>query len=54
MFSCPVNAIKSKLEETKVILETDYEKCTGCGICVRICPTEVLILTPIEREGDHQ
>ncbi len=54
MFSCPVNAIRSKLEETKVILETDYDRCTGCGICVRICPTEVLILTPVEREGDHQ
>ncbi len=46
--SCPVNAIRSRLEETKVILETDFEKCTGCGVCVRICPTEVLILTPIE------
>ncbi|ADC65856.1 4Fe-4S ferredoxin iron-sulfur binding domain protein [Ferroglobus placidus DSM 10642] len=48
MFSCPVDAIKSKVEEVKVTLETDYEKCTGCGICVRICPTEVLKLTPVK------
>lgn len=48
MFSCPVNAISSKVEGTKVTLETDYSKCTGCAICVRICPTEVLILTPVK------
>ncbi|WP_048090143.1 4Fe-4S binding protein [Geoglobus acetivorans] len=52
MFSCPVDAIKSKLEGNKVTLETDFEKCTGCGICARICPTEVLVLTPV-RGGEE-
>ncbi|WP_457590232.1 4Fe-4S binding protein [Geoglobus sp.] len=50
MFSCPVDAISSKLEGTKVSLTTDFDKCTGCGICVRICPTEVLVLAPVKEE----
>ncbi|HEC57392.1 MAG TPA: 4Fe-4S dicluster domain-containing protein [Candidatus Syntrophoarchaeum butanivorans] len=28
-------------------LEYDYKRCTGCGICVKICPTDALELGPV-------
>jgi ferredoxin len=33
--SCPFGAIRESL-----YLELDEEKCTGCGICWQVCPTE--------------
>ncbi len=48
--SCPVDAIKTKIENLNIHLVTDKEMCTGCGVCVRICPTEVLRLYPIKEE----
>jgi NAD-dependent dihydropyrimidine dehydrogenase PreA subunit len=26
----------------KEIVSIDKEKCTGCGLCARICPTKIL------------
>lgn len=40
---CPFGAIRIDGNGLPVI---DGEKCTGCGICVRNCPKEVLTLAP--------
>lgn len=28
----------------KFIVEVDTEKCKGCGLCVEVCPKEVLVI----------
>lgn len=35
--SCPVNAIKT-FSDINDVPEIDYDKCTGCAICVAVCP----------------
>ena len=45
--TCPSNAISVKVVEGKRILEIDSKLCTGCGLCVKECPTCALVL--IER-----
>ncbi|GHV49615.1 4Fe-4S ferredoxin [Synergistales bacterium] len=35
--SCPVSAIKT-FSDINDVPEIDYDKCTGCGICVAVCP----------------
>jgi electron transport complex protein RnfB len=40
--ACPFHAIHMK-DNMPVI---DPEKCTGCGVCVKICPKQVLQLLP--------
>ncbi|MDO9518340.1 MAG: 4Fe-4S binding protein [Methanosarcinaceae archaeon] len=34
-------------EKSKKILDYDYKRCTGCGICVGLCPTKALELGPM-------
>jgi Fe-S-cluster-containing hydrogenase component 2 len=34
--ACPFNAIS--MEKITDIPEIDYEKCTGCGTCISMCP----------------
>ncbi len=34
-------------EKSIKILDYDYKRCNGCGICVEICPTKALELGPI-------
>lgn len=29
----------------------DYDKCTGCGLCVKECPQQILTLVPKARKG---
>ncbi len=36
-----------KTDKGKKTLDYDYKRCTGCGICVDVCPTEALELGPI-------
>lgn len=35
--SCPFNAFKP-FKHIKDLPEVDFEKCTGCGICIAYCP----------------
>lgn len=34
-------------EKSKQMLDYDYKRCTGCGICVGLCPTKALELGPM-------
>jgi len=47
---CPVNAISKDNNGTVLI---DPEKCTGCGICEKYCPQQVISLY-IENEGTRK
>ena len=38
---CPHDAI----HVVEMLAVVDYEKCTGCGICVDVCPQECIDLT---------
>ncbi len=40
--NCAVDAIKVGTPGTTV--KIDHEKCTGCGICVNVCPTQTFTL----------
>jgi electron transport complex protein RnfB len=43
---CPFGAITMSAEGLPVI---DSEKCTGCGLCVKECPRNILELIPINK-----
>ena len=45
---CPFGAIKIGEKGLPVV---DYEKCTGCGICVKHCPQKVLSVIPQNTKG---
>lgn len=47
--ACPFDAIH--INTATGLPEVDYEKCTGCGVCVAQCPQHVLITVPIDRKG---
>ncbi|MGP8319461.1 MAG: 4Fe-4S binding protein [Methanosarcinaceae archaeon] len=34
-------------EKSKKVLDYDYKRCNGCGICVGLCPTKALELGPM-------
>ncbi|MBM2831616.1 MAG: Iron-sulfur protein [Dehalococcoidia bacterium] len=40
--ACPVGALTGN----KTALSLDSDKCTGCGICVSVCPWQALRLPP--------
>ncbi len=42
---CPFGAIAMSEEGLPVI---DPEKCTACGICVRVCPRDLISLLPVD------
>ncbi len=46
--ACPFDAIHVGPDG---LPHTDYEKCTGCGLCVSACPQRVLSLVPTARKG---
>lgn len=41
--ACPFGAIRMTEEG---LPEVDPKKCTACGICVKVCPKELFVLTP--------
>ena len=45
---CPFDAIKLQKDG---LPRVDYRKCTGCGLCVRECPQNVLVRVPLARKG---
>lgn len=45
---CPFDAIHV---EADGIPHVDYNKCTGCGLCVAECPQKILSLVPVNRTG---
>lgn len=46
--ACPFNAIS--MEKITDIPEIDYEKCTGCGTCISMCPGLAIFVVDISRE----
>jgi RnfABCDGE-type electron transport complex B subunit len=40
---CPFDAITHTYGEVPVI---DYDKCTGCGLCIKTCPKKIIELVP--------
>lgn len=47
--SCPFDAIH--INHDTGLPEVDYEKCTGCAVCVAVCPQHVLVTVPKDRKG---
>ncbi|MBI5144450.1 MAG: RnfABCDGE type electron transport complex subunit B [Candidatus Omnitrophica bacterium] len=45
--ACPFDAIKMTEEG---LPEVDPNKCTACGICVKVCPKELFVLTPTQNK----
>ncbi len=51
VFSCPFNAVsKNKMTD---IPKVDFERCTGCGVCVGRCPGLAVFVVDVSREGDE-
>ena len=46
--ACPFDAIHIK---ENGLPEVDYDKCTGCAVCVAQCPQHVLTTVPINQKG---
>ena len=48
-FLCPLGAIYSLFARIALLgIRVDADACTGCGVCVRVCPMD------IRRPGDHE
>ncbi|MBU0573251.1 MAG: RnfABCDGE type electron transport complex subunit B [Candidatus Margulisbacteria bacterium] len=45
--ACPFDAIHVAESGVAVV---DIEKCTGCGICVKNCPTRIIALIPCDQD----
>ncbi|MBR4579071.1 MAG: RnfABCDGE type electron transport complex subunit B [Oscillospiraceae bacterium] len=43
--ACPSDAI----HVVNGVAKVDYRKCTGCGICVRGCPNQIIDLRPVPK-----
>ncbi len=35
-------------DRSRKVLDYDYKRCIGCGICVGLCPTKALELGPMK------
>lgn len=44
---CPFGAITTDEADLPVV---DLDKCTGCGVCVRECPKQIIFLAPRAKE----
>ncbi|MFP4460350.1 MAG: RnfABCDGE type electron transport complex subunit B [Candidatus Zixiibacteriota bacterium] len=44
--ACPFDAIK--MENGLPVV--DYEKCTACGVCIQVCPKDVMQLVPYKKK----
>jgi ATP-binding cassette subfamily E protein 1 len=55
---CPVNktggeCIIQREDDGKAVISEDL--CTGCGICVKKCPFEAIVIVNLAKElGDHK
>jgi Na+-translocating ferredoxin:NAD+ oxidoreductase RNF subunit RnfB len=45
--ACPFDAIHINEKGLPIV---DEERCTGCGICVNVCPQNILVLQPIDKD----
>ena len=45
--ACPVNAIVIDEDRRRLV---DRERCTGCGLCVEVCPRDLIELVPGSQE----
>ncbi len=43
--ACPVGALTIQEQAISV----DFEKCTGCGQCIKVCPRDLFELVPIKK-----
>ncbi|NLV20887.1 MAG: CoB--CoM heterodisulfide reductase iron-sulfur subunit A family protein, partial [Syntrophomonadaceae bacterium] len=44
---------KNELATEPMVSEVDISKCSGCGLCVPICPYNALSLVPYNERGGH-
>lgn len=44
---------KDRLATEPMISEVDVSKCSGCGLCVPVCPYNALSLVPYNERGGH-
>ncbi|HNX92968.1 MAG TPA: 4Fe-4S binding protein, partial [Syntrophomonas sp.] len=44
---------KTELATEPMVSEVDVTKCSGCGLCVPICPYNALSLVPYNERGGH-
>ena len=44
--SCPFDAI----HVVDGLATVDYDKCTGCGACAKVCPRNIISMVPFKRE----
>lgn len=44
--------IKKDYENVRGKIDVAFEKCTGCGVCVRVCPCKNLIKVETEKNED--
>jgi heterodisulfide reductase subunit A len=44
---------KTRLATEPMVSEVDIDKCSGCGLCVPICPYNAITLEEIQERGHH-
>ena len=50
--ACPVDAIK--MDNINDPPEVDYEKCTGCMKCIRVCPGLAIFMLRLGGDGEGE